>query len=271
MNKLLLAILCVFSVSAFAEKDLAVLTTENPYDKLKFNPRKSHWLTTFGFEGMRYGADFDTFTGVKKNFAATKNDLWGARLGLGGSIYLGNQITTTTLVEAYYLGTLFSQVLNGGPEDDDAEFAYTKKTGQVWGATASQQLGFLFDMKTKNPFMDEWTYLTVEPFVMAGIGIARAYNSVNYSYDLDTTDERFKQSISDQLTSLQLGIGANFTASNGFFFYTRITQTRYDLNERKIESKIQQNGGPLNISSRKDNGATIDPVIVYALGGGYRF
>lgn len=271
MNKLLLAILLVTSFSAFAEKDLAVLTTENPYDRIKFNPRKSHWLTTFGFEGMKYEAAYTDFVGVKKSFGAQKNDLWGARLGFGGSIYLGNQFTTTTLVEGYYVGTLFSQVLNGGPEDEDANFAYTKKTGQVWGLTASQQIGYLFDMKTKNPFLDEWSYLTVEPFVMAGIGLARAYNSVNYSYDLDTTNERFKQSIDDQMTNIQIGVGANFTASNGFFFYTRVTQNRYDLSQREIKTKEQPNGGALSTNTRKDNGAKIEPTTVFALGGGYKF
>jgi hypothetical protein len=270
MNKLFLLALVLLSTSVLA-KDLAVLESENPYDYRKFNPRKSHWLTTFGFEGQKYDAEFDTFRGVKNNFGATKNDLWGTRLGLGGAVYLGKGMITTTLVEGYYVGTLFSQVLNGGPEDEDAEFAYTKKTSQVWGFEASQSLGYMFEMKTKNPFMDEWTYLVVEPFVMAGLGVARAYNSVNYSYDLDTTDERFKQSIEDQLTTAKIGLGVNFTASNGFFFYTRLTQNRYDIGSREIKTKLQSNGGSLSSNSRKDNSAKIESTAVYALGGGYRF
>ncbi|WP_408097756.1 hypothetical protein ACJVC5_02250 [Peredibacter sp. HCB2-198] len=272
MNKLLLAVLCVFSFSAFAEKDLAVLTSETPYDKLKVDTRKSHWLTTFGFEGMKYDAAFSNYNGDHKDFGASSRDLWGARLGVGGSIYLGNQINTTTLVEGYYAGTLFSQILNGGPEDEDLEFAYTKKTSQIWGVTASQQLGFMFDMKTKNPFLDEWSYLTVEPYVMAGIGFARAYNSINYSYSLAGTNDRFKESISDELTNLQIGVGMNFTATNGFFFYTRVTQNRYDLNSRDIETKKRESGDPaISSTSSKDNGAKIDPITVFSVGGGYKF
>lgn len=271
MNKLLLLALVLISSSVLA-KDIAVLESEGRYDTKKFNPRSSHWLTTFGFEGMKYVAAYEDFIGVKKNFKATKTELWGGRLGLGGTIYLGKGITTTTLVEGYYVGTLFSRVLNGGPEDDDLEFAYTKKTAQVWGATASQQLGFLFDMKTKNPFMDEMTYLTVEPFVMAGVGFARAYNSVNYSYKLATTDERFKQSIEDEMTNAQIGAGINFTASSGFFFYMRVTQNRYDITNREIKTKIKQNADPsITSNSRTIKDAKIDPITTYALGGGYRF
>lgn len=270
MNKLFLLALVLFSSSVLA-KDLAVLESEHPYDYKKVDPRKSHWLTTFGFEGQKYEAAYDNFPGVKKGFAASKKDLWGGRLGIGGAYYLGKGLITTTLVEGYYVGTLFSQVLNGGPEDEDAEFAYTKQTSQVWGFEASQALGFMFDMKTKNPFLDEWTYLTVEPFVIAGLGIARAYNSVNYSYNLAGTNERFKQSIEDELTTAKIGLGVNFSATNGFFFYTRLTQNRYDIGSREIKTKRMDNGGALSVSTRKDNGAKIDSSVVYALGGGYRF
>lgn len=271
MNKLFLLALMLFSSSVLA-KDLAVLESENPYDYRKFDPRKSHWLTTFGFEGQKYEAAYTGFRGVKKNFAASKKDLWGGRLGFGGAVYLGSGMITTTLVEGYYVGTLFSQVLNGGPEDEDADFAYTKQTSQVWGAEASQSLGYLFNMKTKNPFLDEWSYLVVEPFITAGVGIARAYNSVNYSFNLAGTNERYKQSIEDELTTMKIGLGVNFTASNGFFFYTRLTQNRYDIGSREIKTKQKLSTDPtISSESHKDNGAKIDSSVVYALGGGYRF
>lgn len=247
-----------------------VMTTEAPEkEDDKFNPLESHWITSFGFEGMKYETA-NEFSGVKKNFKLGDAELYGGRIGVGGEIYLGLGILTTTKVEGYYMGTLFSQVLNGGEEDDDVKFAYTKQTGQIYGVDASQSLGFIFDMKTKNPFMEEMTYLTVEPYIEVGAGAARAYNRTNYSYVLASTDEQYRLRVSDQLVNAKVGAGINFTSTSGYFLYVKATQNRYDITKRDAY-KLERTGGGPNVTSKPELDDKIKAITVYAIGGGYKF
>ena len=241
-------------------------------DTKKFNPRKSHWVTTFGFENTKYEvlpAPYE-FNG-KKDFSKRKQELWGMRLGFGGEIYLGAGFVTRSMVETYYVGTLFSRVLNGGAEDADIKFAYTKVTGQMLGADASQSLGFMFDFKTRNPFMGTMTYLSVEPYVEAGIGKAYAYNRTNYSYVLTPTNEAFKLRVRDDLLNARIGAGINLTSNQGFFLALKATVNRYEITQRKIDGYTQENGSGRTPISESPKDAKIDPVVIYTLGGGYKF
>jgi hypothetical protein len=241
-------------------------------DTKKFNPRKSHWVSTFGFESTKYEvlpAPYE-FNG-KKDFSKRNQELWGMRLGFGGEIYLGAGFVTRSMVETYYVGTLFSRVLNGGAEDADIKFAYTKVTGQMLGADASQSLGFMFDFKTKNPFMGTMTYLSVEPYVEAGIGRAYAYNRTNYSYKLDVTDEAFKLRVRDDLLNARIGAGINLTSNQGFFLALKATVNRYEITNRKVDGYTQENGIGRTAINDSPKDAKIDPVVIYTLGGGYKF
>lgn len=246
-----------------------VITTQVAKDDERFNPLESHWVTSFGFEGMKYET-VNTFSGDRKNFKPNDAEFWGGRIGLGGEIYLGAGILTTSKIEGYYVGTLFSRVLNGGAEDADVKFAYTKKTGQVYGVDASQSLGFIFDMKTKNPIMEEWTYLTVEPYIEVGIGAAKAYNRINYSYVLNPVDEQYRLRVTDELVNAKVGVGINFTSTTGYFLYIKATQNRYDITDRKAYELRRNTGGP-NVTSKPDLDDKIDAITVYAIGGGYKF
>lgn len=247
-------------------------------DKKRFNPRESHWVTTFAFENTRYEVipeERFEFEG-RKDFAKGMQELWGGRIGLGGEIYLGAGFVTRSMVEGYYLGTLFSRVLNGGEEAEDIEFAYTKRTGQILGVDASQSLGWMFDFKTKNPFMEEWAYLTVETYVEAGIGKAYGYNRINYSYDTGPSpsgaQEGYKLRVRDDLLNARIGAGMNFTSSKGFFLALKATVNRYELTQRKIDGFTRENGtpGPTEFNETQKD-AKMDPIVIYTLGGGYKF
>ena len=246
-----------------------LITSAYPAEVKPFNHRKSHFLTTFGFEGMKYETPYE-FTGVKSSFKPGDQELWGGRLGFGGQIHLFGGLFTTTKVEGYYMGTLFSKVLNGGSKDSDVKFAYTKKTGQIYGGDAVQQLGYIFDFRTKNPFMDEWAYLTFEPFIEAGVGFGQALNRLNYSYKLGTTDEAYRLTVEDQLVNTKIGAGFNLTSNQRFFLYARVTQNRYDITDRKASQYQKDNGGS-GVTTKPTLSDKIDPITIYALGGGYKF
>lgn len=158
MNKLFFfALLFLFPLYTHAESPVMQIEVENDRD---FNPYKSHWLVSFNFEGLKYEVPFE-FAGARKSIKPRDQELWGGRLGIGGEVYLGAGFMTTTKLEGYYVGTLFARRLNAGPDDEDEDVAYTKRTGQVYGVDVSQSLGYLFNFKTKNPFLDEWAFLTV--------------------------------------------------------------------------------------------------------------
>lgn len=267
MRKILCYAFLILSLPLWAQESVE---TEVETDT-SFNPRKSHWLTTFGFEGMEYKLPF-AFPGQKNKIKEDNYQLYGGRLGFGGELYLGAGFMTSTRVEGYFMGTLFTKAKNAGPDIDNLEFTYTKDSGQIYGGDVVQTLGFLFDMKTKNPFIEEWAYLTVEPFIEAGFGIARAWNKKRYKYDTaPEITENYNHSFYDELTNFKLGVGINFTSSSGYFLTLKATQNRYDISKRKSAGYIHPDGGsrtPLNATIEN---VDIDPVTIFSLGGGYKF
>ncbi len=151
------------------------------------------------------------------------------------------------MLEGFYNGTLFTKSQNAGPDDEDEEAGNVKRTSGFFGIDVSQNLGYIFEFRTKNPFMDEWAYLTFEPFIEAGLGVAKSYNKVRYNYDT--------------------GTGVNGVREN----YKR-TINRYDVTERKIDTYSKLNGATgSNQPSTTDKDVKIDPVTMFTLGGGYKF
>lgn len=247
------------------------LVTEETVETKHFNPREGHVTTYFGFEGMKYEVPYD-FKGEKSSFSPKKQELWGGRLGVGKEFYLGKGFNTTSKIEGYFVGTLFSRVLNGGSQDSQIKFAYTKRTGSVYGIDLTQSIGYLYDFKTKNPILEDWALLTLEPFVEAGIGIGRAYNSLNYSYNLSPYNERYQERITDNLTNFRVGAGVNLTSSEGYFFFLKGTLNQYNVNDRKIKGTIKKNSDPDYSSLNSSPGhVKLDPIFVFSLGGGYKF
>lgn len=236
----------------------------------RYNPRKSHFFIGVNFEGMKMPTAFE-FSGVKSNFKPKDQELWGGRLTFGGELYLGAGFMTTTRLEGYYMGTLFSETLNGGTQDADVKFAYTKKHSQVFGGEASQSLGYIFNMKTKNPIMEEWSYLTVEPFIEFGVGVGRAYNNINYKYELETTDELYKLKVNDDLINSKIAFGVNFTSSHGFYFFLKATQNRFDIKNQKSRQVVRINGSGTDVVTNPKFDDKIHTNMTYAIGGGYKF
>lgn len=259
-------------ISSPAERT-PVITTEAPKDDRFINHHKSHFLTTFGFEGMKYNLPF-AFEGTKRNIRERDQELYGARLGLGGQIYLGYGFFTTSTVEAFYLGTLFTKSQEAGPQVDGAEAGFVKRTSGFFGGDVSQSFGRIFEFRTKNPILEEWVHLTFEPFVEAGLGVGQSYNKVKYRYDTGSggTREDYKRTIRDTLTNARVGAGFNMTSRSGFFLQVRATVNRFDISKRKIDTYERQNQGAGTQSpTETDKSAKMDPVTVFTIGGGYKF
>jgi hypothetical protein len=276
MNKLFFIALALVSFQVFGQSgEIPVVKTDYEKNNRRFNPYKSHWLVSLGLEGLEYDTPF-RFTGQKNDINPKKQELYGGRLGIGRELYLGGGLNTVTKAEAYFVGTLFAKTATAADEDPDVIVSRIKRTGQVFGFEGSQSIGWLFDLKTKNPFMNEMTYLTVEPFVEAGIGIANAHNRVHYDYETSFV-EGYGHTMRDTLANTRLGAGINFTSTNGYFFYLKATVNRYDILSRKVDSYKYKQGTTASTYALRDkdssteNDAQLDPITMYTIGGGYKF
>lgn len=240
-------------------------------DRYKFRARESHWISTFGFEAMKYPTAYE-FSGVKQNYKPNEAELYGGRIGFGREIHLGAGFHTATKLEGYYFGSLFNKRQTASKEFPDVTTSSRKDTSSIYGGDVSQSLSFMFNMKTKNPFMGEWTYLTVEPFVEAGIGIGKAYNRRRYYTDLATVNEEYKATVNDELRTTKLAVGLNFISTSGYFLYLKATQYDINITNRTMNTYVRQNGqAGVQAPEQKLKNVDTDPVMVYAIGGGYKF
>lgn len=280
MKKSLSLVLLALSFSTFAldEASTPIATSSDEDAQSKsFNPRKSHWLMNLNFEILEYKTDY-AFQGDKKKFKPKGESLTGGRLGFGGEVYLGAGFMTSTRVEGYYNSKLFKRDLAADPDVPGVIFSEDKITSQLLGGDVVQSLSYLFDMKTKNPLFDQMSYLTVEPFVEAGLGMAWAYNRRKYEYNTggpsacaDCIHEFYKKTTTDDLMNMRLGAGIHFTSSTGYFFTLRVTQNRYDVTKRNVKGTQQINGGSPTDISVSNPDKSMDPIVIYSIGGGYKF
>ena len=263
-------VLFIIVLSAWAQpqNDSTPVMSEFIGEARDFNPRKSHWFSTYAFEGMGYNKLPFSFNGQKKDFKETTRTLYGGRIGFGGELYLGKGFMTASKVEGYYMGSLFAKAQTADPAYN-VEVAYTKETGQVIGADAVQILSFLFDMKTINPFMGEMVQLTVEPFILAGIGVAQGINKIDYKYDT-TIDERYLLTVVDNIANSKVGAGINFISTQGFFLNLQVTMNSFDILERRLKGYSFDGTTTTNLNADVKN-AKMDAVTIYTIGGGYKF
>lgn len=258
-----------------APKEAAAVVTTDMDEEKDFNIYESHWTTLISFETTKYPTTFkynNNAQGKERSKVIDEPDseLFGGRLGFGGEVYIGAGLVTESRIEAYYLGSAFTKNKTANP-DADATISVDKTTGSLYGVDVAQSLGFMFDFKTKNPFMDEMTYLVIQPFIEAGLGYAKAYQRTAFNYDKSNKVDRYTHSIEDSLVNARVGAGLNMTSRNGYFFYLRGTVNRYEVTDRKqeVSSRIdgeKQNGNEDNLDDKLNN-----PIIVYAIGGGYKF
>ncbi|MFP5491944.1 MAG: hypothetical protein ACLGG0_10610 [Bacteriovoracia bacterium] len=257
--------------TAFAVRGIAPQSVQELDDDESFKHRKSNWVSSFGFEHTRVELPYE-FQGAKKQIGEEKRELMGARLGLGRDFYVGSGFIFGTRLEGYYLGTLFTDAQTADPELD-IEVAATKKSGHIFGADAIAHLGWMFDFKTKNPFLGDMTYMAFELFVEAGIGRGKGYNRKEYYFDASpVTDEEYSLIIEDDFTSQVISAGFNIlSTSTGAFLYVKGSQVTQDITERKFRGMSRLTGqAEVDLEGTVKN-PDVDPITIVSIGGGFRF
>lgn len=290
--KRLFLLLALFSASTFAqtaedellvepnpETTTPVMTTRPVEEDKDFKVRKGHWLSSFGFEGIKYQVP-GQFEGVKKNFRDRTQEMYGTRIGLGRELHIGAGLMTTTKIEGFYLGTLFTKSKTADPEIENEKFYSAKVTGQLLGGDISQSISYLFDFKTYNP-MGNMTYLTLEPFVEIGIGYAEAYNKVKYLYDTSETGsigtpgaphEWYRHGIKDIVSTRKLAAGFNIISNEGYFFFTKVSQMQFaNIARHERGYKKQNETATVDKLTFSDEKPDVINTTAFSIGGGYKF
>lgn len=243
-------------------------------EDMPFNHRKSHWIGSFNFETVKYNIPL-AFDGASEEFKEKDRDLYGGRLGFGREFYLGAGFLFQGRVDGYYMGTLFEGIETADPEFPGTEVSNEKDVGSYYGADAIAHLGWMFDYKTRNPFLGDMAYLAMELFVEAGIGKGKSYQRKEYNFDAASVDQ-YDFIMEDEFTTNSISGGINIlSTSSGFYLTLRATQVNISLDKRDIREKKLEGGASGSSAGsfvkRTDNSADIDPVTIFALGGGYKF
>ena len=254
------------------QKDKAVLmnTSSDEYedDDRPFNHRAGHWVMNFGFENAKYELPW-AYQGSRRNFDEEKQDLWGGRMGFGREIYIPGGFLLGGRIDGYYLGTLFTEEEIAKPASS-ITLGAEKNTGQMFGGEAVGHFGWMFDFRTKNPFLGEMTYMAMELFAEAGVGRGQAYNRKNYYFRLNT-DDKYDVIIEDNYTTASVSAGVNFLSTNtGFYLNLKATRIAQDIDKRKTRGISTVGGADTTINGSEKSPDT-DPITVFTLGGGYKF
>lgn len=259
--------MATFGVRGIAPESVSTAKVDEDDDS--FNHRKGNWVGTFGFENTKYTLPF-AFQGDEASFKEEDRELWGGRLGFGREFYLGWGFLFGARLDGYYLGTLFEDAETANPEFD-IDVASEKNNGHMYGGDAIAHLGWMFDFKTKNPFLGEMTYLAIELFGEAGVGRGRAYNRKNYFFKA-ATDEEYDIIVEDDYTSQIVSGGINIlSTSTGAFLNLKVSTVALDITERKIRGTSRPNGqAATNLKDTIKNPDT-DPITIFTLGGGIKF
>lgn len=234
-----------------------------------FNHRASNWVTTFGFENMKYDVPY-SYTGSQKTFKEEQNNLMGGRLGFGYEGHLGGGLLLGGRVEGYYLGTAFQndkKATNAGGVTIGTE----KDVGQILGGDLVGHAGWMFDFQTGNPFLGETAALALELFAEAGIGQGQAYNRKKYDYSVATKDE-YSFTMTDNFTSTSVAFGLNILSRySGFFLNLKVSQLFLDVDKRKIKGKSQVTDVPGPDFNETIKDPKVDTITAFTVGGGYKF
>lgn len=261
-------LLALLSFPAFAEIDY------QPYlgreiDRVKlYNPRKSNWISSFGFEAQGLPVERN-FQGQGKSFSDKNELLAGGRLGFGREFHLGAGIYTRTLLEGYFVGTLFEPKKSVTKASQATHDSYTQKKGNIWGGEISQSLSFITDFQAPVFLSDHKVKMYFEPFIEGSIGVGKS----NFHFDYQMRDgvtEDYRKVIDNTFNSQKLSVGMNFISTTGYFLTIKASQITQQITDSKSYERVGING-TVNRRDLDQKDETINLAYTYYIGGGYKW
>ena len=234
-----------------------------------YNPKKSNWVTSFGFEGQGLPVE-RSFQGQGKSFQDKNELLMGARLGIGRDFYLGAGFNTRTQLDGYFVGTIFEPKKAVTGEDSSASNSFTQKQGNIFGGEISQVLSFITEFNAPVFIGEHKIKMYFEPFIEAGIGIGKSVFRFDYRMKTSTLDEEYRKVMDNTFISQRLSVGMNFISKSGYFLTLKASQVAHQISDSK-SYEMAGNGGALSRRDIDQKNDTINLSYSYYLGGGYKW
>ncbi len=234
-----------------------------------YNPRKSNWVASFGFEGQGLPVE-RSFQGQGKSFQDKNELLMGARIGIGRDFYLGAGFNTRTQLDGYFVGTIFEPKKSVTKEDSSASTSFTQKQGNTFGGEISQVLSFITEFNAPVFIGEHKVKMYFEPFIEAGIGIGKSVFRFDYRMKTSTLDEEYRKVMDNTFISQRLSVGMNFISKSGYFLTLKASQVAHQVSDSK-SYEVAGNGGALTRRDIDEKNETINLSYSYYLGGGYKW
>lgn len=264
-----LTILVCFTSSLAAQSDFTPYLGREVDRVNIYNPQKSNWVSSFGFEAQGLPVERD-YQGQGKSFVDKNELLAGARLGVGREFYLGAGFFTRTSIEGYFVGTLFEPTKAVTKEDKKATTSYTQKKGNIWGGEVSQTLSYITEFNAPSFIGEHKVKMYFEPFVEAGIGMGKTYFRFDYTMRTASINEDYRKVLDNTFISQKLSVGMNFISTTGYFLTLKASQLAHQVGESK-SYEMAGNGGGMNRRDIDQKNETINLSYSYYLGGGYKW
>ena len=271
MKKIYLTLsLACLSFSSFAEVDFRPVLGRDVDRANIYNPRKSNWVSTFGFDAQGLLSKRD-FQALNKNFTDKTELLVGPRIGIGREFHLFGGLYTKSTIEGYFVGTLFEPTKKVSGGDSKAKSSYTKKKGNIYGAEAAQSLSWVTEFHIPNYFTENKIKMYFEPFIEAGIGVGKGYYRFNYVFNESTGSERYSNTMEETFLSQRVSAGMNFIGTNGYFLTLKTSALNHQVSKGSNMIYAQPNGAGATRSEIDLKNESIKFDYNVFVGGGYKW
>jgi hypothetical protein len=179
---------------------------------------KSKWLLRIGSETIRYASTFPEYTGEHEEIKDGEvNDLNGYGLSFGRDFYLGNGLSSTINLGAYYSKTL-DKIVGKAARDIDLDFSETRTAHELTGYEAGIGINYLFDYRI----------VDIQPFfeIAMGAGQVKAekqYTRRGFPNNETNGSEEYDVNVTEQFAFSRLSMGVNFISYKGLMSYLKMS------------------------------------------------
>lgn len=271
MKKIYLTLsLAGLSLSSLAEVDFRPVLGREADRANIYNPRKSNWVSTFGFDAQGLLSKRD-FQALSKTYADKTELLVGPRVGIGREFHLFWGLYTKSTIEGYFVGTLFEPTKKVSGGDSKADNSYTKKKGNIYGAEAAQSLSFVTEFHIPNYFSENKIKMYFEPFIEAAIGVGKGYYRFDYVFNESTGSERYSNKMEETFLSQRVSAGMNFIGTNGYFLTLKASALNHQVTKGNNLIYAQPNGAGATRTETDLKDETIKFDYNVFIGGGYKW
>lgn len=264
MRNLILILSIILSTVVFSATENTFLDFGNKnFASTKMDASK--WVFNLGFEFVEFKTQFIEYNGAYEDIDLEPNSIFGLNYGMGREFYFGAGISSTVLVNAFYIKTGDMRI-GQATKEIDLELSSLRRTAAMYGGDISVSLNYLADYKD----------VDIQPFIAIAAGMGtieseRTYFNEGLSSGA-TNEENYDMRVTESFIHSKLALGLNIISSYGITSYFKATAIRLAKTNRKTVGSIKPLGTTTFTKYDQDEKISeSDTVISLALGMGYMF